>query len=108
VPGVSVSVEVLVVAIVAGAAALALWFDTRFPRLAPTRALGVFVHLVSSCVVARILMPEVIAELGNLFLGIFLAIVPTLGYMCLSILWLVKAAQRALGGRGGGGLPAAR
>jgi hypothetical protein len=109
VPGISVSVEVLVIAIVAGAAALALWLEVRFPKLAPTRPLVVFVHLVGSCVVARMLMPPVMTELDNIFLAIFVAVVPAIGYMCLSIIWLVKAAQRALsGGGGGGGLPASR
>ena len=97
-------VELLVGAIGVSAGVLALWFDMRFRAAAPRRVAFVFAHLVASCVVGKVILPPAMNLLDSAFVAIFVAILPSLVYMCLSVIWTIRLAQRALGGGGGGGL----
>ena len=102
-PGeIAVSVGVLGVLIILGAALIALWVDVRFPRLAPGDLRRAFLHLGIGLVAARIVLPlagyataqfdSPVARLVEVFGVAF----PILVYCLLGGLWTIKLAQRAL------------
>jgi hypothetical protein len=86
---------VFIVALIVGAAALALWTDVRFPKLAPS---SITARLVNAGVatLALVLIPFP-AEAGVLLffavMGLFL---PVLGYAFLTGLWLLRCLHGAL------------
>ena len=93
----------LVPAIVVGAALIALWIDVRWSSLAPRR-LGVRVLQVAvALVVAQYVAPRLVASLlgddGSMVLGVaalLLIFLPSLVYVFLSGIWVLRLLQRAL------------
>jgi hypothetical protein len=99
-----VIVAAFVLAYLAGAVAVAFWVDRRFPRLAPRELRTAALHLVAAGagnqlldgtlagVVARsVPHGAVVAVMGVVF--------PLVGYACLTAIWMLRIAQRALSGR---------
>jgi hypothetical protein len=79
----------------AGAALLALWIDTRLPKLAPASMRRVFVH-----VGAAVLTLQVIPGAGSntmIYVVLFGVVLPALVYSFLAAIWFIKLAQTALG-----------
>ena len=92
----------LLLAVVVGASAVALWADARFPGALPRRTALVLVHLVLALVSLRaapVLMTFVpgaereAAPATFALLGVFF---PALVYVFLSAVWAIRTAQRAL------------
>lgn len=90
------SAATLLVALVAGAGALAFWLDVRFPRLAPRELRS----RLTAAVIAIVLVSAVpvsteggAATMASL-LGFFL---PTLCFALLTTLWLLRALATARG-----------
>jgi hypothetical protein len=80
-----------------GAALLALWTFTRFPRLEP-KSWGVMgVHLVDSN--AGVLVVPVAVGLLPIDVALVAVILPVLTYMLLAALWMMRMLQLALAGR---------
>jgi hypothetical protein len=86
---------VLTVALLVGAASLALWTDVRFPGLQPESIRTRFVHAgLSTVAVLTIPIPSTPGTLQLLaLLGLFL---PALVWSFLSALWLLRSLQGAL------------
>ncbi len=83
------------IALVLGAASLALWTDLRFPGLGPR---SVTARLVNAVVASLVLLATPVPSQSGLLqllavLGLFL---PALGYAFLTGLWLLRSLQGAL------------
>jgi hypothetical protein len=96
------SVGLFLILITAGAAAIALWLDTRFPKLAPKDMRQGLLHVGASIVIAQLAVPlliKALAEAGSP-LGILLALFgiafPALTYCLLASVWIIKGLQGAL------------
>ncbi|HYX85675.1 MAG TPA: hypothetical protein VE777_11950 [Gaiellales bacterium] len=95
---------IFAVAFLASAGILAIWIDTRFPRLAPHDFIPAFLHLGAAALanqlldgpvggfVARSTLPasRAVAVIG--------VVLPLVVYAALAGLWTLKLAQRALTG----------
>ena len=74
----------LLIALVVGAGALALWFDVRFPRLAPP---GLVSRLVSAAAATVALGALPVSATVFSLVGVF---VPGLAVMFLTAIWLLR------------------
>ena len=101
-PHPAVNADVLLLAVLLGAALLALWINARFPNLLPDRRGVLLVHLVASLAglqVAPVLMKLVpgvgssAAPATGALLGFFL---PALVYAFLSAVWVIRTVQGVL------------
>jgi hypothetical protein len=81
-----VSGGLLLSALVLGAGAVALWFDIRFPRLAPR---GLVSRLVSATAAALALGALPVNATVFSLVGVF---VPGLAVMFLTSIWLLRLA----------------
>lgn len=86
-----------------GAAAVALWIDVRFPRLAPQSIRGATLHIGATLVVAQILVPLATAALTGsralALLATFAVGFPSLVYSLLAAIWVLRLAHAGLRGR---------
>lgn len=89
-----------------GAGVLALWLDVRFPRRVDRSWKVVFCHLIAAGLVIHLLMPEageIVRDSGTAASYPLAAVgvaLPSLTYLFLASLWVLKLAQRMLpGGR---------
>jgi hypothetical protein len=84
----------------AGAGALALWVDVRFPRLGPTELRGVVLHAI--CAYGLFLASGVFfdAAAGDVswrrFSAVFAIELPSLVYMLIVCLWMLKLVRGAI------------
>lgn len=96
------SVQLFLVFMGIGSAAVAIWFDVRFPSAAPTEMRGTFLHMVAATVATRTIVPAVFAATGDSKLeslvAVFGAGFPALVYLFLVGFWMIKLAQRSLAG----------
>jgi hypothetical protein len=85
-----------------GAAALALWFDYRFPSLSPRSMGGAVLAVVAAGIALNLTLPLAVAMIGGSFpmplIGIMGLILPGLALTFLSAVWIIKVALSALGG----------
>jgi hypothetical protein len=98
-----VSAGLVTVFIGLGAGAIALWLDVRFPRLAPHDVTKAVLHVAASLAVAYASTPAVQALAASddpavVLLGVFAVAFPSIVYCLLAGLWVIKLAQRMLGG----------
>jgi hypothetical protein len=92
------SAEAFVVCMGLGAAALALWFDTRFPALAPTSLRSALIRLGAAFAVMQIPVVTIDgSELAQLVL-IFMVYLPMLSYAFLAAIWMVKTTTGLMNG----------
>ena len=96
-------IAVYLVMFLAGAAAIAVWIDHRFPRTAPGDLKAALVHLFVACLANQLLDSSIggrvaassvphsrlVAAIGVIF--------PLVVYAALAALWTIRLAQRALG-----------
>jgi hypothetical protein len=95
-----VTPQVSVLVFAAGAGALAVWLDVRFPGLGPTELRGVVLHAVCAYGVFIVSGPlfdvaggdAVWQRLGAIFAVGF----PPLVYMLIVCLWVVKLLRSAM------------
>jgi hypothetical protein len=78
----------------AGAVAIALWIEVRFPRLAPSSLRGAILHVGGTIVAAQLLTPLATHLLGG---SAFLTLVstfavgfPALVYTLLVAIWVIR------------------
>ncbi len=88
--------ELFVLALVTGAALLALWFDLRVPTLAPAGLRAIVLHGALAFVGLQ-LVPGGDGLPGGVYLLIFGIALPALVYVSLVAIWFIRHAQRALG-----------
>lgn len=86
-----------------GAAAIALWIDVRFPRLAPHDMAKALLHVAASVVLGYAISPALQTMLAYedprlTLLAIFGLGFPSIVYCLLAGVWMIKLAQRALSG----------
>lgn len=97
------SKEAFAVLLLAGAAALALWVELRFPKLAPTSLRRASFHVASAAFTLFVLMPfgmELVGPGGSgvhMLAAIFGVALPSLTYGLLVSVWVLNVARRALG-----------
>ena len=104
--GIQIGIHGLIIAFALGAAALALWLDTRFSRLAPKSPGYAFLHIVGAaiaCDSAQFGMSVTAGggTIGGMMAGLFLVGLPVLMYVWLSLLWMTKLVTTELKGRYG-------
>ncbi len=95
------NVNVFLIVFAAGAAAVALWIDARFPGLAPASFRTSFIHAGVSLVLGQLIVPfgiQMMSASGSpsLLLAAVLGLgLPALVYCFLAALWVMKlvAAQ---------------
>jgi hypothetical protein len=89
------SLDVLLLTLSAGAAALALWTLARFPELGPTRVPAALAHLAAALLAGWAAAPLLAstAAAGRPALGLLAFVLPALTYVFLAMGWLVRAAQ---------------
>jgi len=87
------------IALVLGAALLALWLDARFPRpgLTLQRIVG---HMIAAVALVH-LIPAAAGSPAAAFAAVFGIALPALTYLCLTAVWFVRVTQRALGSSAG-------
>jgi hypothetical protein len=88
----------------AGAGALAVWVDARFPSLMPGLR-GIVIHLVVAFVLvqvgARVVAPAV-ADLpipGAKLIAVMAIVLPLVAYAALTALWMLRVARDPLSAR---------
>lgn len=79
----------------AGAALLALWIDTRLPKLAPLTMRRVFLHVGAALLTLR-LIPGATSDV-MIYVALFGVALPALVYSFLTAIWFIRLAQTALG-----------
>jgi hypothetical protein len=94
----TVSIQVFLVCLALGSAAVALWVNVRFPKLMPWSLRRLLVHLIVAFVVVKSVSPAMgwVAESGVPAAGltsIFLVAFPVLVYEFLVGAWMIRLAQ---------------
>jgi hypothetical protein len=84
------------VALVVGAALLALWLDQRLPRLAPAGLQAIVLHGLVAFAALQ-LSPANFGSPATAFLILFGLILPALVYVFLVAVWAIRLMQGALG-----------
>lgn len=93
-----------VVLIALGAAAIAVWIDTRFPGIAPRNVRGIFIHAALAVAAGQLLVPVGLDFVRSLeshvltLVGVFGMAFPAVIYALLVGVWMIKSAQNQLGG----------
>jgi len=93
------SVHAYIIAFAVGAAAIAAWIDTRFPKLAPTHLRLALAHVIGACVIANLVMATGLIGAGEspmrMTSGLLLVALPILVYEFLAGVWTIKVLQAA-------------
>jgi hypothetical protein len=88
----------------AGAGALAIWVDARFPSLMPGMR-GIVLHLMVAFVLVQIgarLVAPAVADLsipGAKLIAVIAIVLPLIAYAALAALWMLRLARDPLGAR---------
>jgi hypothetical protein len=95
----------LILLIVLGAAAIAVWVDVRYPRLVPERAERRFAHAGAAFLGAQLLVPVTIQALLGVadsmpvqLVALFALFLPALVYAFLTGIWLLRLLRNVLPG----------
>jgi hypothetical protein len=91
------------IALLAGASALALWTFVRLPRIAPASTRGIVAHLVVAGIGANVGLPAALGAIGPIesrltALAVLGVALPALTYLMLASLWLLQLGRQLLGG----------
>jgi hypothetical protein len=93
------------IALTAGASAIALWIHTRFPRLAPEGLRTAIIHVGVALVVGQAIFPlfqSILPAMSPFARGLvmtFLLGFPVLTYSLLSSIWIIRILQAAFNRR---------
>ena len=82
-------------ALVVGAALIALWLDVRAPKLAPVGVQRIVLHALLAWVLIE-LLPGGGGSVLFTWVVVFAAALPALVYSFLVSIWLIKVCQGAL------------
>ena len=88
--------EIFALALVSGAAVLALWLHVRVPKLAPGGLAPIVLHGALAFLALK-LIPGDGSVPGGAYLLIFGIALPALAYIFLVAIWFIRHAQSALG-----------
>jgi hypothetical protein len=93
-----VSIPVFLVCLAVGSAAVAMWFNVRFPKLMPWSFRRLLVHLIVAFMVVKSVSPAMswVAQSGvpaAALTSIFLVAFPVLVYEFLVGTWMIRLAQ---------------
>ena len=88
--------ELFLIALVTGAALLALWFDLRLPTVAPAGLRALALHGALAFAGLE-LIPGGDSVPGGVYLLLFGIVLPALSYVFLVAIWFIRHAQTALG-----------
>ncbi len=83
------------IALVLGAALLALWADVRFPREG-LKMQSVVGHSIAALAVLYVIPGSVGSPVAAM-VTVFALVLPALVYLCLSAVWFVRLTQASLG-----------
>ena len=96
-------VGVFSVLFVAAAAAVAVWIVLRFPERAPSEFRRAMIHFGVSIVGLYLLVPvfdsalDVVAQPYQAHLSLFAVLRPAFVYRMVSVIWILRLAQGAIG-----------
>lgn len=98
---VHIDIGVLLVLIAFGAMSIAAWLYVRFPDRAPNEVLRGVLHLAAAMLLAKLLVPNAVDIVGaadpvRALVAVFAIQFPTLVYLLLVGLWILRLAQRTL------------
>jgi hypothetical protein len=86
----------LLVAYAVGAAAVAFWFDARFPELGPATIRRALVHVLVALAVGQLIVPLGLHALLGVggpvatLVALFVVAFPALAYAFLTAFWVIK------------------
>lgn len=86
----------------AGAFALAVWVDVRFPRLGPATWWRLAAHVAAGTILCNLVLgyamaPFVGSQLGRLA-AVFVIALPVLTYAMIGGVWTLRITRAAMGG----------
>ena len=104
--GIQIGIHGLIVAFAIGAAALAMWLDTRFARLAPKSPGVAFFHIIAAALCCDTAHFAIGAFVGlgsqaGMMAALFFVTLPVILYVWLSLLWMTKLVTTELKSRYG-------
>jgi hypothetical protein len=85
-----------------GAAAIALWINARFPKLAPDGIRTAIIHVGAAMLVGQVLLPslsDVVPGSNPVMRALVITFIlglPALVYTLLASIWVIRIAQGAL------------
>ena len=95
------TVPEFLIALTLGAAALALWINFRFPKIAPAEFKTAVLHVAAALVVGQALVPllhsllPAMSPIAQALIMTFLIGLPALVYSLLSSIWIIRLTQAA-------------
>lgn len=98
----SMTVHQFLTVLTLGAGVIALWINFRFPKLAPEGIWTAVIHVGVAILVGQVLLPGLNASVPDLppaaqaLVITFLLGLPTLVYVLLASIWVIRIAQGAL------------
>jgi hypothetical protein len=90
------TVAIFAICYVAGAVALALWVDDRFPKLRPTTwgrvgiAIGLSMLIDQFCTLGLRVGPQLVGVIG--------VVLPALAVSCLASIWMIRMLRSQMPG----------
>ena len=88
------TIALFILSYVIGAAALALWFDLRFPKLRPTSWVRIGVATAVAMGIDQLCTHSL--EFGPRLFGVIGVILPSLALSCLVSIWLLRMMRAAM------------
>ena len=86
-----------------GAAAIAVWIEVCFPRLAPQSIKAATLHIGATLIVAQVVLPLAAGVLTRSWtlamVATFAVALPSLVYCLLAAIWVIRIAHSGLRGR---------
>jgi hypothetical protein len=98
----SMTVHEFLMVLTLGAGLIALWINFRFPKLAPEGIWTAAVHVGVAILVGQVILPGMNAAVPDLppaaqaLVITFVLALPTLVYVLLASIWVIRIAQGAL------------
>jgi hypothetical protein len=84
------------VSLIIGAALLALWVDTRFPRQELT-VYRIAAHAIAAFALLYVIPGNIASTVVGGFVLVFALMLPALVYMFLTVVWFLRLLQSSLG-----------
>jgi hypothetical protein len=96
------SIGLFLICFAFGAGAIAIWFEVRFPHLAPSQIRSVLIQVGIAMVCGRLIVPPVMqmvtGSASATLVALIIVVLPALVYGLLTALWMLKILQRGLSG----------
>lgn len=95
------SIQVFAIFFLLGASAIALWFDARFPGLAPADLGRAILRTLIALGFSQLLFPpvwEAVLARSPVIMAVFLVAFPVLTWVLLSTIWSIRQLQATMRG----------